>query len=117
MITPNKSSKKSKKIQVKDMFNNISSKYDRINQIMTLNMDQNWRQTVYNLSMQDNPKKIIDIATGTGDIALCFANNDVEVIGVDNAQMMLDIAEKKGSNKQNITFLLEDAENISFAND
>ncbi|NBV73155.1 methyltransferase domain-containing protein, partial [bacterium] len=114
MITPDKSSKKSKKNQVKDMFNNISSKYDRINQIMTLNMDKNWREIVYNLSMQDNPKKIIDIATGTGDIALCFANNDVEVIGVDNAQMMLDIAEKKGSNKQNITFLLEDAENMSF---
>jgi len=114
MITPDKSSKKSKKIQVKDMFNNISSKYDRINQVMTLNMDKNWRQIVYNLSMQDNPKKIIDIATGTGDIALCFANNDVEVIGVDNAQMMLNLAKKKGSNKQNITFLLEDAENMSF---
>ena len=59
MITPDKSSKKSKKNQVKDMFNNISSKYDRINQIMTLNMDKNWREIVYNLSMQDNPKKII----------------------------------------------------------
>ncbi len=116
MITPNKSSKKSKKIQVKDMFNNISSKYDRINQVMTLNMDQNWRQTVYNLSMQDNPKKIIDIATGTGDIALCFANDDVEVIGIDNARQMLDIANQKKSSFKNIQFQLEDAENMSFEN-
>ena len=114
MITPDKSSKKSKKIQVKDMFNNISSKYDRINQVMTLNMDKHWRQIVYNLSMQDNPSKIIDIATGTGDLALSFANDNVEVIGVDNAQMMLDLAKKKGANKQNIKFLLEDAENMSF---
>jgi demethylmenaquinone methyltransferase/2-methoxy-6-polyprenyl-1,4-benzoquinol methylase len=116
MITPDKSSKKSKKIQVKDMFNNISSKYDRINQVMTLNMDQNWRQTVYNLSMQDNPKKIIDIATGTGDIALCFANDDVEVIGIDNARQMLDIANQKKSSFKNIQFQLEDAENMSFEN-
>ena len=114
MIKPEKSNKSSKKIQVKDMFNNISSKYDRINRVMTLSMDKNWRNTVYNLSMKDNPKKIIDIATGTGDIALCFANDNVEVIGVDNAQMMLDLAKKKSENKQNITFLLEDAENMSF---
>jgi len=116
MITPDKSSEKSKKIQVKDMFNNISSKYDRINQVMTLNMDQNWRQTVYNLSMQENPKKIIDIATGTGDIALCFANDDVEVIGIDNARQMLDIANQKKSSFKNIQFQLEDAENMSFEN-
>ena len=116
MIIPDKSSKKSKKIQVKDMFNNISSKYDRINQVMTLNMDQNWRQTVYNLSMQDDPKKIIDIATGTGDIALCFANDNVEVIGIDNARQMLDIANQKKSSFKNIQFQLEDAENMSFEN-
>ena len=116
MITPDKSSKKSKKIQVKDMFNNISSKYDRINQVMTLNMDKNWRQIVYYLSMQDNPKKIIDIATGTGDIALCFANDDVEVIGIDNARQMLDIANQKKSSFKNIQFQLEDAENMSFEN-
>ena len=114
MITPDKSSKKSKKNQVKDMFNNISSKYDRINQIMTLNMDKNWRKIVYNLSMQDNPKKIIDIATGTGDIALCFAKDDVEVIGVDNASFMLDIANEKITETTNVKFQLEDAENMSF---
>ena len=117
MIIPDKSSKKSKKIQVKDMFNNISSKYDRINQVMTLKMDKNWRQIVYNLSMQDNPKKIIDIATGTGDIALCFAKDDVKVIGIDNARQMLDIANQKKSSSKNIQFQLEDAENMSFAND
>jgi len=81
-----------------------------------LNMDQNWRQTVYNLSMQENPKKIIDIATGTGDIALCFANDDVEVIGIDNARQMLDIANQKKSSFKNIQFQLEDAENMSFEN-
>jgi demethylmenaquinone methyltransferase/2-methoxy-6-polyprenyl-1,4-benzoquinol methylase len=64
--------------------------------------------------MKDNPSKIIDIATGTGDIALCFANDDVEVIGVDNASMMLDIANKKTTEIPNVKFQLEDAENMSF---
>ena len=114
MIKPDKSKQDSKKIQIKDMFNDISSRYDQINKMMTLNMDKNWRKIVYNLSMQDNPRKIIDIATGTGDIALCFANDDVEVIGIDNASMMLDIANKKAMETPNVKFQLEDAENMSF---
>ena len=69
MIKPDKTKTDSKKIQIKDMFNDISSRYDQINKMMTLNMDKNWRNIVYNLSMSDNPNKIIDIATGTGDIA------------------------------------------------
>jgi len=114
MIKPDKSKQDSKKIQIKDMFNDISSRYDQINKMMTLNMDKNWRKIVYNLSMKDNPRKIIDIATGTGDIALCFANDEVEVIGVDNASMMLNIANKKITKTSNVKFQLEDAENMSF---
>jgi len=114
MIKPDKSKQDSKKIQIKDMFNDISSRYDQINKMMTLNMDKNWRKIVYKLSMKDKPSKIIDIATGTGDIALCFTNDDVEVIGVDNASMMLDIANKKTTEIPNIKFKLEDAENMSF---
>jgi Methylase involved in ubiquinone/menaquinone biosynthesis len=49
MIKPDKSKQDSKKIQIKDMFNRISSRYDRINKMMTLNMDKNWRKIVYNL--------------------------------------------------------------------
>ena len=114
MIKPNKSKHDSKKIQIKDMFNDISSRYDQINKMMTLNMDKNWRRIVYNLSMEDNPSNIIDIATGTGDIALCFVNDNVEVIGVDNASMMLEIANEKIKETSNVKFQLEDAENMSF---
>tara|TARA_B100000886_G_scaffold239421_1_gene167887 strand:- start:263 stop:976 length:714 start_codon:yes stop_codon:yes gene_type:complete len=114
VIKPDKTKTDSKKIQIKDMFNDISSRYDQINKMMTLNMDKNWRNIVYNLSMSDNPNKIIDIATGTGDIALCFANKSVDVVGVDNASMMLDLANKKKGNISNIKFQLEDAESMSF---
>lgn len=114
MIKPDKSKSTSKKIQIKDMFNDISSRYDYLNQMMTLNMDKKWREIVFDLAMQDSPSKIIDIATGTGDIALCFAKENVDVIGVDNASMMLDLAIKKGTSLQNIKFQLEDAEKMSF---
>ena len=114
MIKPDNSKNESKKIQVKNMFNDISSRYDQINKMMTLNMDKNWRNIVYKLSMQNGPSKIIDIATGTGDIALCFANDNVQVVGVDNASMMLDLANKKSMGLSNIRFQLEDAENMSF---
>jgi len=116
VIKPEKSNKSSKKIQVRSMFNSIALRYDYINGIMTFNMDKNWRKIVYNLSMKDNPNKIIDIATGTGDIALCFVNDNVEVIGVDNASMMLDLANKKAIETPNVKFQLEDAENMSFKN-
>ena len=114
MIKPDNSKNESKKIQIKNMFNDISSRYDQINKMMTLNMDKNWRNIVYKLSMQNGPSKIIDIATGTGDIALCFANDNVQVVGVDNASMMLDLANKKSMGLSNIRFQLEDAENMSF---
>ena len=114
MIKPDKSKQDSKKIQIKDMFNDISSRYDQINKMMTLNMDKNWRKIVYNLAMEDNPSKIIDIATGTGDIALCFTNDNVNVTGVDNASMMLEQANKKIMQISNVKFQLEDAENMSF---
>ena len=116
MIKPDNSKNESKKIQIKNMFNDISSRYDQINKMMTLNMDKNWRNIVYKLSMQNGPSKIIDIATGTGDIALCFANDNVQVVGVDNASMMLDLANKKSMGLSNIRFQLEDAENMSFDN-
>ena len=116
MIKPDKSKQDSKKIQIRDMFNDISSRYDQINKMMTLNMDKNWRKIVYNLTMEDKPEKIIDIASGTGDIALCFANDNVEVVGIDNASMMLDLANEKSMKIPNVKFQLEDAENMSFEN-
>lgn len=104
----------SKKIQIKEMFNSISSKYDQINQIMTFNMDKKWRQIVFNIAIKDDPKNIIDIATGTGDIALCFAHENLQVVGIDNASQMLDIARQKSLRFENIQFQMEDAEEMSF---
>ena len=104
----------SKKNRIKEMFNSISLKYDLINQMMTFNMDKQWRQIVFKIAIKDDPKNIIDIATGTGDIALCFAQENLQVVGIDNASQMLDIARQKSVKFENIQFQMEDAEEMSF---
>lgn len=116
MIKPDKSDNNSKKIQVQSMFNSIASRYDFINRIMTFNMDKYWRSKVCTIVLKDNPKSIIDIATGTGDIAFDLARDSNHIVGIDNAEQMLVIANQK-NNSTNISFKLEDAENMSFEND
>ena len=116
MIKPEKSNKNSKKIQVQSMFNSIAPRYDYINGIMTFNMDKYWRREVCNMVLKNNPESIIDIATGTGDIAYDLIQVNNKVVGIDNAEQMLEIANQKNTS-DNISFQLEDAENMSFEND
>ena len=113
MIKPNNKDKNSKKIQVQSMFNDIAARYDLINKIMTFNMDKSWRSMVCKIVLQDNPTAIIDIATGTGDVAFDLARINNQVTGIDNAEQMLEIANKKNTST-NIHFKLEDAEKMSF---
>ena len=115
MIKPEKSNKNSKKIQVQSMFNSIAPRYDFINGIMTFNMDKYWRREVCNMVLENNPDTIIDIATGTGDIAFDLIQKNNFIVGIDNAKQMLEIANQKKTSG-NISFQLEDAENMSFKN-
>jgi len=98
------------------MFNSIAPRYDYINGIMTFNMDKYWRREVCNMVLENNPESIIDIATGTGDIAFDLIQENNKVVGIDNAEQMLEIANQKKTS-DNISFQLEDAENMSFEND
>tara|TARA_B100001093_G_scaffold133184_1_gene125905 strand:+ start:5033 stop:5743 length:711 start_codon:yes stop_codon:yes gene_type:complete len=115
VIKPEKSNKSSKKIQVRSMFNSIAHRYDFINGIMTFNMDKYWRREVCKIVLENNPDTIIDIATGTGDIAFDLIQKNNCIIGIDNAKQMLEIANQKKTSG-NISFQLEDAENMSFKN-
>ena len=58
-----------KKTQIRKMFNNISKTYDFLNFLLSFNMDKIWRRKVIN-KINNNPKKILDIATGTADVAI-----------------------------------------------
>lgn len=95
-IKPYKDSEKGKKEQVETMFDNISKKYDFLNRVITFGMDKKWRANVLKLVADNKPKSILDIATGTGDMAILFAKTDAEkIVGIDISQGMLEIADKK----------------------
>lgn len=86
-----------KKEQVADMFNNISKTYDFLNHFMSLGIDIIWRKKAINELKADQPKLILDVATGTGDFAFEALSilQPEKIIGVDISQGMLDIAKQK----------------------
>lgn len=95
-VTPYKDKDSSKKEQVAEMFDNISPKYDFLNHFLSLGIDIIWRKKAIKLLKKDNPKVILDIATGTGDFAIeALALNPDKVIGVDISEGMLEIGRKK----------------------
>lgn len=96
-VIPYSQEQGTKKQQVADMFNNISKTYDFLNHFMSLGIDIIWRKKAINELKKDQPKLILDVATGTGDFAfeaLSILNPD-KIVGVDISQGMLDIAQQK----------------------
>ncbi len=87
----------SKSEEVRDMFDNIAPTYDRLNHILSLNIDRRWRANVVKIVAQRNPRKILDMSTGTGDmaIALAKASPQAHVVGVDPSEGMLKVAQEK----------------------
>ena len=96
-VTPYNNQQATKKEQVADMFNNISKTYDFLNHFMSLGIDIIWRKKAINELKNDNPKLILDVATGTGDFAFEALSilKPEKIIGVDISRGMLDIAEQK----------------------
>lgn len=95
-IKPNQDSTESKNKQVEEMFDNISERYDSLNNMISLGMDKRWKKNVLKLLIEKNPKNILDIATGTGDMALLFEKTEAkEIVGVDISKKMLEIADVK----------------------
>ena len=74
-VVPFKKNKNSKKIQVRQMFDSISAKYDIINRIISGGLDLKWRKNVVKIIKQKRPKRILDVATGTGDLAIALGKN------------------------------------------
>ncbi len=96
-VTPYKNTEATKKEQVAAMFNNISKTYDFLNHFLSAGIDIIWRKRAIKELLKDNPKQILDVATGTGDFAfeaLMILKPD-KIIGVDISKGMLDIAQQK----------------------
>ena len=120
-ITPYKDSELGKKEQVAQMFDAISGNYDGLNRVISFGIDVKWRKKVLKLVSDKNPKTVLDIATGTGDLALLMTKTSAEkIIGLDISAGMLDVGRKKieAKNLSNkIEMLLADSENMPFEND
>ena len=74
-VTPYKDSTLNKKEQVEQMFDTISNKYDNLNRVISLGTDLKWRRKVLQMAKNHTPDSILDVATGTGDLAIEFAKN------------------------------------------
>ena len=93
-VTPYNSSD-SKKKQVTQMFNNIAGSYDLLNHSLSFGMDNLWRKIAVK-KLTNNPKNILDIATGTADFAISAAKyTNAQIIGIDISEGMLKIGEEK----------------------
>ncbi|GAB3648207.1 bifunctional demethylmenaquinone methyltransferase/2-methoxy-6-polyprenyl-1,4-benzoquinol methylase UbiE [Echinicola sediminis] len=100
-VVPYKDQQEGKKTQVAKMFNNISKRYDLLNHMLSLGIDIIWRKKAIKLLQKDQPKLILDIATGTGDFAIeALVLNPEKVIGVDISEGMLSEGKKKIKNKK-----------------
>ena len=117
-VKPYKEKQSTKKEQVAEMFDNISEKYDFLNHFLSANIDKIWRKKAINEVAAYKPKLILDIATGTGDLAINALKKipSAHIIGVDISGGMLEIGRKK-LEKQNISQIElheGDAENLLF---
>lgn len=101
------------------MFNDISERYDLLNHLLSFGIDRRWRKVLVKKIMEINPKDVLDVATGTGDLALAVAlATHARITGTDIAEKMLQIAEKKTSERglaDRIRFVAADGESLPFS--
>ena len=117
-VTPYKNSKDSKKQQVTSMFDTIAGNYDNLNRVISFGIDVSWRKKVIKLVKKGAPKNALDIATGTGDLAISLVDSGAkEITGLDISKGMLDIGKQKVAAlglEHKITMVVGDGEKLPF---
>ena len=117
-VKPYKESSLSKKDQVASMFDNIAGNYDFLNHFLSLGIDIFWRKRLVRKLKKQAPKRILDVATGTADLAIALLkSNPSKVVGIDISKGMLDVGKIKIKEKnveEIISLQLADSEDLPF---
>ncbi|MDC1179954.1 bifunctional demethylmenaquinone methyltransferase/2-methoxy-6-polyprenyl-1,4-benzoquinol methylase UbiE [Flavobacteriaceae bacterium] len=120
-IIPYQNSDLSKKGQVEKMFNNISKEYDILNRVISFGIDVSWRKKIVKILKSKNPSTILDVATGTGDLAIAMVKTNAQkIIGLDISKGMLDVGIEKIKDRNlnnTIEMVIGDSENLEYEND
>lgn len=117
-VKPYGKENQTKKQEVTEMFNNISGKYDFLNHFLSMGIDKIWRKKAIGLLKEIQPKRVLDIATGTADFALAaLPLKPDEIVGLDISEGMLNVGRKKVE-KRGVTDIVKlvvgDSENLPF---
>lgn len=121
VVKPYNKSDKTKKEEVAEMFDNISGRYDFLNHFLSLGIDKLWRKKAVRILKPLRPKKIIDLATGTGDFAIAALKlNPDEIKGIDISDGMLEMGRvkmKKRGVQEIIEMVNGDSEDLPYDDD
>ena len=116
-IKPYEDQSSGKKQQVEQMFDNIADTYDFLNHLLSIGIDRIWRKRAIRLLKQHSPSTVLDVATGTGDLAVEVWHKvkPKRVVGLDLSENMLDLGRKKAEEKgYAIEFQKGDSENLPY---
>lgn len=118
-VVPFEGSKLSKKEQIAHMFDDIAGRYDFLNRFMSLGIDVTWRKKALRMLKSLQPKQMLDVATGTGDVAIMAQRmlQPVHITGIDISEGMLELGRVKVSKAGfdgKITLQQGDSETINF---
>jgi len=117
-VTPYKNSELGKKEQVTQMFDTISKNYDGLNRVISFGIDIKWRKKVVEILKKEQPQSILDIATGTGDLAIALVKTGAKkIVGLDISPGMLAVGKEKVTDKKldsTIEMVVGDSEKLTF---
>ena len=118
-MKPYQNQNSSKKKQVEKMFDSISFEYDKLNRLISAGNDVKWRKHIYKIANHLNPVDVLDIATGTADIAMELSKiKGSKITGLNISEKMLNVGRQKivdRSLQDKITLVSGDAENLNFS--
>jgi demethylmenaquinone methyltransferase / 2-methoxy-6-polyprenyl-1,4-benzoquinol methylase len=118
LVKPYQNQEDSKKVQVEQMFDSISSEYDRLNRVISFGIDLKWRKKVVKMAFELAPDQVLDVATGTGDLVLAMRNCGASrIVGLDLSPGMLAVGTekvKRAGADSLVEMVIGDSENLNF---